>query len=393
MKYRLDKKSGNELSALGMGCMRLPGGMGRIDQNKTEEVIMEAIKKGVNFFDTAYLYPGSEVALGNVLDKNKVRDKVFISTKLPLFKCKQYEDFDTLFNEQLKRLKTGYIDYYFMHNFSKLSDWERLCNLNIEKWIAEKKSTGQIKQVGFSFHGVRGEFLKLINDYDWDFCMIQYNYVNTHYQAGIEGLHRANDRGITVFIMEPLLGGQLVKGLPQKASNILKEKSPNATLASWAFRWLWNQPEITMVLSGMNHVNQVKENVDLADEYGVGNMSPDELLIVDQVAKVFGESYKIPCTGCNYCLPCPKHINIPDSFMSYNTTYAISRFAGIQQYATTTGGFNTAYSLFDCIECGHCEKHCPQHIKIVSELKVVRKRMEPFWYRGIIGIVKKILVK
>ena len=391
MQYRLDKKSGNQLSALGMGCMRLPGTIVRIDQNKTEEVIMEAIAKGINFFDTAYIYPGSEVALGNVLNKNNVRDKVFIASKLPLYKCNRYEDFDKLFNEQLTRLKTHYIDYYFMHNISKFSDWERLCELHIEKWIQEKKKSGQMKQIGFSFHGVRGEFLKLIDGYDWDFCMIQYNYVNTHYQAGTEGLQVAHAKGITVFIMEPLLGGQLVKALPERAARLLREANPEVSPVSWALRWLWHQPEVTLVLSGMNHVDQIHENVAIAKSSPVGNMTPEELKVIDQVDKIFSTSYKIPCTGCNYCLPCPKHINIPDSFMAYNTSYTISRFAGIQLYATTSGGLKSAYSLYDCIECGQCEKHCPQNIPIVEKMKTVRKRMEPFWYRGILGVVRKFV--
>jgi len=391
MKYRLDKKMGHELSTLGMGCMRLPGTLGKIDQNKADQVIMEAINQGINFFDTAYIYPGSEVALGNALDKNRVRDKVYIATKLPLFKCNSYEDFDKLFNEQLTRLKTNYIDYYFIHNISRLSDWKRICSFGIEKWIEEKKASGQIKQLGFSFHGVRGEFMKVIDDYDWDFCMIQYNYVNTHYQAGVEGLHHAHRKGMPVYIMEPLLGGQLANALPEKATRRFKQKDPEASYASWALRWLWNQPEVTLVLSGMNHIDQVKENSSLASEYGVGNMSSDDLKVVQEVATIFSESYKIPCTGCNYCLPCPKHINIPDSFMAYNTSYTISRFAGIQLYATTSGGLKSAFSLFDCIECGKCEKHCPQNIRIMEEIKVVRRRMEPLWYRGMMRIARKIM--
>ena len=391
MKYRLDNKSGNQLSALGMGCMRLPGTLGKIDQNKADEVIIEAINQGINFFDTAYIYPGSEVALGNTLDKHKVRDKVYIATKLPLFKCNRYEDFDQLFHEQLIRLKTNYIDYYFIHNISKFSDWRRICDLGIKKWIEEKKASGQIREIGFSFHGVRGEFMKVIDDYDWGFCMIQYNYVNTHYQAGIEGLHHAHGKGIPVFIMEPLLGGQLARALPEKAAKRLKQKDPEASYPSWALRWLWNQPEVTLVLSGMNHIDQVQENTSLASKYGVDNMSLDDLQVIQEVATIFAESYKIPCTGCNYCLPCPKHINIPDSFMAYNTSYTINRFAGIQQYATTSGGFKSAFSLFHCIECGKCEKHCPQNIKIIEEIKVVRRRMEPLWYRGIMGIVRNFM--
>ena len=391
MQYRLDEKSGNKLSALGLGCMRLPRNMGRTDMDKTEGVILEAINKGVNFFDTAYIYPGSEVALGAVLHKNKVREKVYVASKLPLFKCQTYDDFDKIFKEQLDRLKTTYIDYYFMHNIIKLSDWERLCTLGIEKWIQEKKDQGKIKQVGFSFHGMRAEFIQLIDAYDWDFTMIQYNYVNTNYQAGEHGLKYAYGKGVPVFIMEPLLGGLLANALPDKAAKLLREHSLDATPASWALRWLWNQKEVTLVLSGMNHIDQVLENTTLAGQSPVGNMTSQELGLIDKVAEVFSASYKIPCTGCNYCLPCPKHINIPDSFMSYNTSYSISRFAGITQYATTSGGLRSSFSLYDCTQCGKCEQNCPQHIKIVDSIKVVRKRMEPLWYRWLIFLLRKFM--
>ncbi|MCL1995078.1 MAG: aldo/keto reductase [Defluviitaleaceae bacterium] len=391
MQYRIDKKTGDKLSALGFGCMRLPRTMGRTDLQKSETVIMDAIDKGVNFFDTAYIYPGSEVTLGSVLDKNNIREKVYISTKLPLFKCHSYEDFDKIFNEQLTRLKTDYIDYYFMHNISKLSNWERIRVLGIEKWIDEKKSQKKIRRVGFSFHGVKDEFTRVIDSYRWDFCMIQYNYINTHFQAGVDGLKHAHKKDVAVFIMEPLLGGRLAKDLPEKAVKLLKQHNPSATPAAWALRWLWNQPEITLVLSGMNELDQISENVALAEESQVGSMTEEELAIIAQVAEIFSDSYKIPCTGCNYCLPCPVNINIPDSFMAYNTSYAISRFAGIQQYATTAGGFSPAFSVADCTKCQKCEKQCPQNIAIIDRLKDVRKRMEPFWYRLAIKIARRVM--
>ncbi|MCL2248572.1 MAG: aldo/keto reductase [Oscillospiraceae bacterium] len=391
MQYRLDKKSGNKLSALGLGCMRLPGGFGRIDMQKSEALIMRAIEGGVNFFDTAYLYPGSEVALGTILEKNKAREKVYIGTKLPLFKCHSYEDFDKLFNEELERLRTNYIDYYFMHNLSGLHDWKRLCELGVEKWIAEKKAEGKIKQLGFSFHGLKDQFVKLIDAYEWDFCMIQYNYININYQAGRDGLKYAHSKDIPVIIMEPLLGGRLVNDLPPTAVNLLKQSDPNATSASWALRWIWHQSEPTVLLSGMSDMAQLDENLALAVNSEPECMTDDELKIIEKVADIFQESYKIPCTGCNYCLPCPKGINIPDSFLAYNTSYTISRFAGITQYATTTGGFNTTFSLYDCTKCGHCEKHCPQNIAIVERILEVRKRMEPLWYRTAIKIAKKVM--
>ena len=390
MQYRLDKKSNTKLSALGMGCMRLPKSMGTPDLKKADSLIMDAISKGINFFDAAYIYPGSEAALGHVLAKNNVREKVHISTKLPIFLCKTYEDFDKYFNIQLERLKTDYIDYYFIHALPSFTEWNRLKALNIEKWLEEKRAQGKIRQVGFSFHGVTSEFLKLVDDRDWDFCMIQYNYINTHYQAGTEGLKYANSKGIPVFIMEPLLGGRLADNLPQKAVQLMKSKDPSSTPAEWALRWVLNQEEVTMVLSGMSSFNQIEENSALMDRAEVGNMSGEELALIDQVVGIFSESYKVPCTGCNYCLPCPSGINIPACFTSYNTSYAISRVSGLSSYATSIGPFSAAPAFIStCIKCGKCEKHCPQNIKIVETLEDVRKRIEPFWFKWILAIIRR----
>ncbi|MCL1786508.1 MAG: aldo/keto reductase [Defluviitaleaceae bacterium] len=391
MQYRTDNKSGNALPALGMGCMRLPGTLGNADMAKTEAVIMEAIGLGINFFDTAYLYPGSEATLGTVLEKNNVRDKVYISTKLPLFKCHSYADFDRLFDTQLSRLKTDYVDYYFMHNMTKLADWERLLGLGIEKWLAEKKAQGKIRQVGFSFHGQKDEFTRLLDARDWDFCMIQYNYINVNYQAGQAGLQYAAGKGIPVFIMEPLLGGRLAKDLPEAAKKHFKQADPTATPAAWALRWLWNQPEVTMVLSGMNEIGQLTENIAIAEKSPAGNMTVEDLRVVDEVAQIFSASYKIPCTGCNYCLPCPVKINIPDSFMAYNASYSVNRMTGMQLYITTSGSLSRDFSVRDCIQCGKCEKLCPQEIKIMARLKDVGKRMEPWWYRGAMAVARRVM--
>ena len=391
MQYRLDAKNGNKLSALGMGCMRLPGTLGNIDQAKAEAVVMEAIAQGINFFDTAYLYPGSEVALGKILAKHQVRDKVYVSTKLPLFKCHTYQDFDKYLNIQLERLQTDYIDYYFMHNMTRLEDWTRLVDLDIEKWLLEKKAQGKIKYVGFSYHGQRDGFVHILDAYPWDFTMIQYNYINVNYQAGVSGLKYAYDKGIPVFIMEPLLGGRLAKDLPEAAVKLFKAHHPDQNPAAWALQWLWHQPEVTLVLSGMGEVSQITENVAIAQKAGIGSMSEAELDVVAQVADVFAATYKIPCTGCNYCMPCPVKINIPDSFLAYNASYAISRFTGIQNYATTSGGFSPVFSVRDCIQCGKCEKECPQNIKIVAQLQTVAKRMEPWWYRGIMAVARRVM--
>jgi predicted aldo/keto reductase-like oxidoreductase len=298
MQYRDDPKSGKQLSALGFGCMRFPRGI-NIDLAKSEKLIIEAIEKGVNYFDTAYIYGGSEDTLGEILRRNKLRDKIYIATKLPHGNCKRYEDFDRIFNEQLNRLHTETIDYYLVHNLSDMEEWNRAVALGIEKWIAEKKASGQIRQIGFSFHGAQAEFLKILDAYAWEFCQIQYNYMNENYQAGLKGLRQAHEKGMPVIIMEPLLGGKLANGVPISGVSLMREVNPEASPAAWALKWLWNQPEVTVVLSGMNAPNQVADNIRAADNSAVGTMTGSELAVIEKVKGIFQENYRIPCTGCN----------------------------------------------------------------------------------------------
>ncbi len=392
MKYRDDLKSGKSLSILGLGCMRFPRNAAlQIDMAKSEKLVLDAIAAGVNYFDTAYIYLGSEQALGTILHKNNIRDKVYIATKLPFGKCKAYEDFDKLFAEQLDHLKTDYIDYYLIHNLSDMKGWQRLCGIGIEKWIAEKKRDGKIKQIGFSFHGSQAEFSELIDAYDWEFVQIQYNYVNINYQAGEAGLKRAASKGLPVIIMEPLLGGKLASGLPKKAVELFKSANKDIAPVAWALNWLWNQPEVTVVLSGMGSDKQLAQNLETANTAKVDMLSKSELKIFDSVLEAFNESYKVPCTGCNYCMPCPHNVNIPGCFAAYNMSYATGMFSGTQQYMTTTGIFDPTknFGASSCKKCGKCEKHCPQHISIMKSLDDVKKRMEPFWIRWLISLFVK----
>ena len=391
MQYRVDQKSGAELSALGFGCMRFPRRVAVTDKQKTEALILSAIERGVNYFDTAYNYPESEVVLGEILNKNEVRSKVFIASKLPHQKCKTTEDFDRLFTEQLKRLKTDHIDYYLIHNLSEVTAWERLCDLGIESWIREKKQQGQIGQIGFSFHGMQAAFMSLLDAFDWEFCQIQYNYMNENYQAGREGLIKAHSMGMPVIVMEPLLGGKLATGLPKEAERQFKAVDASRTPASWALRWLWNQPEVTVVLSGMNSFEQLDDNIATASDAGVGKLSEPEAAVFDPVIAAFKKSEKIPCTGCNYCMPCPNRVNIPGCFAAYNASYSLGFITSITMYITGIGANHPEknYSGRNCIRCGACEKKCPQHIKIMDGLEDVTRRMEPFWFNGLMRMIRR----
>jgi predicted aldo/keto reductase-like oxidoreductase len=370
MQYRTDKKTGNNLTILGFGCMRFPKkNINQIDIEKTEQLILKAVQDGINYFDTAYVYGGSEDCLGKIIQKNSLRNKIFIATKLPLEKCEKYDDFDTLFETQLERLKTDFIDYYLMHNLSDTRVWKNLCEIGIEEWLEKKKKSNKIKNIGFSFHGTQKEFLQLLEIYKWDFCQIQYNYININYQAGMTGLKKASEKGMSVFVMEPLLGGKLANGLPLKAVNIFKIVNNTLSPSEWALKWLWNQEEVTVVLSGMNEKSQLEENIKTAANSIPNMLTKEENEAFESVIKVFNDSFKIPCTGCNYCMPCPNNVNIPACFAAYNVSYTTGMASGIQQYITSTGANNTIegrYAASKCIKCGKCEKNCPQHIQIIK---------------------------
>ena len=380
MNYRKDKY-GNPLSILGFGCMRLPGKLGRIDMQAAEQQIMAAIENGVNYFDTAYIYPGSEAALGEILGKNNVRDRVNIATKLPHYLIRSREGLDKLFDEELRRLRTDHIDYYLMHMLADCATWERLLSLGIGEWLEEKKKSGQIRQVGFSYHGNTDAFCALLDVYDWDFCMVQYNYMDEHSQAGRRGVQYAHKKGLPVMIMEPLRGGKLVNRLPEEAKKIFASHQPQRTPAQWAFRWLWNQEEITCVLSGMNSMEMVMDNIRTASSASVGDLTQEDEAMLARVVKAINGKMKVGCTGCGYCTPCPKNVDIPGTFAAYNRKYSESRFWGLVEYAMCTALRKNPTSASQCVGCGKCEMHCPQGIAIREELKNAQRELEGPLYR------------
>ena len=375
MNYRLDKY-GNHISILGFGCMRFPRKLGLTDMKETEREIMTAYRAGVNYFDTAYIYPGSEAALGEILQKNGIRDKVYIATKLPHYLIKNVEGMEKLFQEELKRLRTDHVDYYLMHMLSDTATWDRLKKIGIETWLSEKKKSGAIRQVGFSYHGNSDMFCQLIDAYDWDFCQIQYNYMDEHSQAGRKGLYYAHEKGIPVVIMEPLRGGKLVNRLPEEAKKIFAEYKIKHTPAQWAFRWLWNQPEVTCVLSGMNSDVMVRDNIETASTVAVGELGPEEEAMLQRVVKAINSKMKVGCTGCGYCMPCPKNVDIPGTFAAYNRRYTESKFWGLAEYVMCTALRKNSTAASNCIECGKCENHCPQHIEIRKHLIEAQRDLE-----------------
>ena len=390
MNYRTDKY-GNQLSILGFGCMRFPQKLGRIDMEETERELMTAFEAGVNYYDTAYIYPGSEAAVGEIFEKNHIREKVYIATKLPHYLVKSIADLDKIFDEELRRLRTDYVDYYLMHMLTDTETWDRLKELGIEEWIAKKKESGAIRQLGFSYHGNSEMFCALVDAYDWDFCQIQYNYMDEHSQAGRRGLYHANQKGIPVIIMEPLRGGKLVNRLPDSAKNIFEEYKIKRTPAQWAFLWLWNQPEVTVVLSGMNSDEMVRDNIQTASTVEVGELGEDEEQMLKEVVKAINAKMKVGCTGCGYCMPCPKGVDIPGTFAAYNRRYAEGKFWSYIEYVMCTSLRKNSTAASNCIKCGKCEKHCPQNIEIRKHLDDARKELETPLYKVVQKAVKKFV--
>ena len=392
MEYRKNR-NGEPISILGYGCMRFSTSGRGIDIDKTEKEIMKAYEMGVNYYDTAYVYPGSEAALGEILERNGIREKVNIATKLPQYLVGSRAALDKYFEEELKRLRTTYVDYYLMHHMTAMNQWDKLEKVGIRDWIEEKKKSGQIRNIGFSYHGNTEDFIGILDSYDWDFCQIQYNYVDEHTQAGKRGLDHAAEKGIPVVIMEPLRGGKLVNLLPQKAKDLIAAAPTGYTPAEYGLRWLWNQPEVTCVLSGMNSIEMVEENCRIASNAEAGSFTKEDFEVIEKVKEIIRETELVGCTGCRYCMPCPKGVDIPALFRSYNLTALEGKFEARFGYAQTVGLKKDPAFATQCIECGKCEQHCPQNIPIRKMIKEADKVVRPLPYKIGINVVRKFMLR
>jgi predicted aldo/keto reductase-like oxidoreductase len=390
MLYREMPKTKDKLSILGFGCMRLPGNHIRVDEKEAVEQLRYAMDRGINYLDTAWPYHNgkSEVILGKAI-KEGYRDKVKIADKLPHWLCKSREDMDYYLNAQLERLDEEVIDYYLVHGIDAES-WRRARSRGVVDFMNKAKESGKIVNAGFSFHGARDDFKEIIDEYDWDFCQIQFNILDEHFQAGVEGLEYARSRDIGAIVMEPLRGGSLAGKLPDEVEKIYKSTQPGRTNVEWALRWIWNHPGVITVLSGMNHKDQIDENIRIAEKAEKYSMSREELKTVTEAAETFRNLMKVPCTGCQYCQPCPKNVNIPSAFHFYNNKYlfkqgTMSRMLYLAQLGEVQERKSALAS--QCVECGACVKHCPQNIDIPAELKKVQNEFEGFLTKPLLFII------
>jgi len=375
---RYNEFNGEKLSALGFGCMRLPvldNDQSKIDMPKVEEMLMYAYEHGINYYDTAYPYHNgfSEVALGEILARNGIRDKVNIATKLFTLEIgRPGFDPEKMLATQLERLKTDHIDYYLIHGLHG-DQWERLKNeYNIVDFLAEKRRTGVIRHMGFSFHDSYEAFVKIIDDYDWEFAQIQYNYLDNEIQAGDRGLRYAQSKGIPLNIMEPIKGGNLIFPDYPAIEKIRAKHGITESNAELALRYVFDKENLHVVLSGMSALDQVKENIAIADRCHVGCLTENEKACIDDIRAFLASVPTIPCTGCRYCVAgCPMQIQIPVAFSCYNSAVKFgNKEAQMRSYNRSCS------NLADCVECRQCAEACPQHLDIPELLKEVRGYFE-----------------
>jgi predicted aldo/keto reductase-like oxidoreductase len=366
MQYRTFGKLDFQPSALGFGAMRLPtidDDPSKIDEAEATRMVRHAIDQGVNYVDTAYPYhrQASEPFVGRAL-QDGYRERVKLATKMPVWLIESADDFDRYLDEQLERLQTGHIDFYLLHGLGK-DRWATLRDLKVFDWAEGAIADGRVRYLGFSFHDEYEVFEEIVDASDlWTFCQIQYNYMDIEYQAGIKGLKYAADKGLAVVIMEPLRGGRLTKSVPPQVQAIWDGAPVQRTPADFALQWVWNQPEVSVVLSGMSTMQHVEENLVSAGRSGVGTLSEEELALFAQVREAYQTLSPIPCTDCKYCLPCPNGVNIPRVFEVYND---LMMYGDEHRAHLVYNTFMKAEERADlCIECGECLEKCPQMIEI-----------------------------
>ena len=380
MQYRKFGNLGFEISTFGFGTMRLPLQKGasdaaRIDEKEAVAMIRAAVDRGVNYVDTAYPYHGgnSERVVAKAL-RDGYRDKVKLATKLPTWLVKTPADCDRLLDEQLGKLETDHIDFYLLHALDE-ERWENMQQNGVFDFIGRAKKSGKVRHIGFSFHDRLPVFQKIIDAYPWDMCQIQFNFLDIDYQAGEAGLRYAASRGIPVVVMEPLRGGNLVKDIPDEVRRAWDVAPVRHTPAEWAFRWVCNHPEVKVVLSGVSTMEQAMDTARILSEAFPDSMTPDELAAVDRVREIYRRRIRVGCTGCRYCMPCPKGVEIPDIFQAYNNAslFDLPAETRRKQYAD----FERDQSdVSRCVRCGACEAKCPQHISIREKLREAERAMK-----------------
>jgi predicted aldo/keto reductase-like oxidoreductase len=370
MQYRsFPRIPGLEISVLGFGCMRLPvldGDMKRIDEGAAQAMLRQAIAAGVNYVDTAYPYHGgqSEPFVGRAL-KDGYRAKVRLATKLPVWLVEAERDWERLLDEQLKKLDTDHIDFYLIHALNA-ERWNTVRRFEGLRALERARRDGRIGHIGFSMHDSLGVFKTIVDGYDWEFCQIQYNFIDQQFQAGTEGLRYAAERRIGVIVMEPLRGGTLAATQPEDVQK-LWDRSPGASPADWALRWVWDHPEVVTALSGMGTASQVAENLASAHTAKAGGLDVGALARIEQVRAIYASRVRVPCTTCGYCAPCPNGVTIPEVFSAYNTGSMFGNWkSAAWQYDTFIAG--PGHGADQCLACGECEGKCPQQIPIVEKL-------------------------
>ena len=385
MKYRVNQKNGDNLSILGFGCMRLPH-----DEAEVTRLLRHAVDSGVNYLDTAYMYRGNEALIGKALTGG-YRERVKLATKIPPYLVRKFEDFDRIFNAQLQNLKTDYIDYYMFHMLTDVKVLERMKELGFDRWYEEKHNKGQIINLGFSYHGGSSAFIELIDAYDWDFCMMQYNFFDEKNQAGRSGLEYAAGKGLPVIVMEPLRGGSLVKAMPKQVYQLWDSAYVKRSPAEWALRWVWNQPGVTLLLSGMTNMDMLEENLRIADDAEPESLTDCDLDLYEKARALIAASTKVPCTACGYCMPCPHGVDIPMCFSLLNDIPIEGKFRSWTKYLMYTGMTTKSMPASRCVKCGVCETHCPQSIAIRDNLDNVKRSLEGPLYKPIRLFIKKFM--
>lgn len=372
MKYRKMPGSPERLSALGLGLMRLPTAKdGKIDEPRVLEMLQYAVDNGVNYFDTAWVYHRgeSEQVLGKFVAQND-RSKFYIATKLPCWMVKQESDAADYLEKQLEKLQTDYVDYYLLHSLHDKA-WKEMRRLKVPAWLEKARSDGKIRHIGFSFHDKYPVFKKIVNGFDWEFCQFMFNYLDTHYQAGLNGYRLAVEKGLGVIAMEPLRGGKLVQSIPLDIESVWKKSSHAWTPVQRALNWVWDHPGCTVALSGMSSLEQLQENVRLANSAKAGLLDEKELKIYNRARLEYLRRIPVPCSECGYCLPCPNKVAIPEVFGHYNEAVMFNqKRRHKQEYLAWIPEDSRADK---CVNCGACVPKCTQQINIPERMKDVAK--------------------